>query len=366
LPDQEVDLVINKRGIRKHPSVPTSEQSLRSHQGLKQRARGLQWLLKLAFDLNCTLDRDESINLIQAFFKKNLKVDGFSLWLVSNAASKPELAAFFGVTAKHYLANRLMPNQEQQAKQVPSRRGYRYIRDLGATSYGPTPGSLLILAVSPESGTLLGFISLYRKKISSFDGSEISLLRETSRFIALHLAKISLFQSTQELAYVDPLTQVFNRRYFDQRFQKEIGRAQRYKRAMSVLMIDIDHFKKYNDRRGHLAGDNAIRQVTALLENNLRKADVVCRYGGEEFVVILPEIDLGQASKVAEKLRKAVMASVFPGEGKAGNGRLTISIGVAAFPENGKHAEQILLRADQALYKAKNAGRNQVMIADPQ
>lgn len=140
-----------------------------------------------------------------------------------------------------------------------------------------------------------------------------------------------------------------------------IGRAQRYERTISLLMVDIDHFKKYNDILGHMAGDEALRQVATTLEKNLRRADVVCRFGGEEFVVILPEIGSKAASWVAEKLRDAVLAVHFPGEEKLPHKNLTISIGVASFPENGQSSEEVLLQADKALYRAKDLGRNRVI-----
>ena len=117
-------------------------------------------------------------------------------------------------------------------------------------------------------------------------------------------------------AYTDALTSIFNRRYFDQRYTREILRARRYKRNLSVLMIDIDHFKVYNDTFGHLMGDKVLQKVAQVLETELRRADVICRYGGEEFVVILPEIDLHNAYYVAEKLRNAVITSTFSGDDK--------------------------------------------------
>ena len=125
-------------------------------------------------------------------------------------------------------------------------------------------------------------------------------------------------------------------------------------------MIDIDHFKIYNDTFGHLLGDKVLRKVALTLEKNLRRADVLCRYGGEEFVVLLPEIDLMRGAYVAEKLRTAILQETFEGEEELPIQNLTVSIGIASFPENGDSAEVVLDRADQALYEAKNAGRNMV------
>jgi diguanylate cyclase (GGDEF)-like protein len=345
------------------PNLPSnSGEILTMVYGLKRRIRNLEWFLKLAFELNRTLDRSETITLILNFFKNNLHVDGFSFWLVSGSTKKLEMVTFFGTPAEVYLSYLLSPLRQPPFKLGHDPDRYHYFDELPTT--GKTePGSLLILPLAPEAGQPLGFISLFREKSAAFGSKEILLLRETARFITLHLRKISLFHNTRELAFVDSLTQIFNRRYFDQRYPKEIGRAQRYERTISLLMVDIDHFKKYNDILGHMAGDEALRQVATTLEKNLRRADVVCRFGGEEFVVILPEIGSKAASWVAEKLRDAVLAVHFPGEEKLPHKNLTISIGVASFPENGQSSEEVLLQADKALYRAKDLGRNRVIMA---
>jgi diguanylate cyclase (GGDEF)-like protein len=130
-------------------------------------------------------------------------------------------------------------------------------------------------------------------------------------------------------------------------------------------MIDIDRFKLYNDTYGHLMGDEVLRKVANVLELNLRRADVLCRYGGEEFVVILPEINAEQACLVAEKLRTAVIDVDFAGEEKMPSHQVTISIGVSAFPESGDTEQDVLQKADDALYRAKNTGRNRVVMLQP-
>jgi diguanylate cyclase (GGDEF)-like protein len=129
-------------------------------------------------------------------------------------------------------------------------------------------------------------------------------------------------------------------------------------------MIDIDHFKKYNDALGHLLGDVALRKVAAVLEKNLRRADIACRYGGEEFVVLLPESDSSHAVMAAEKLRQAILKVDFEGEDKMPDGVVSVSIGVAAYPEHGEDAGELLHHADKGLYEAKRGGRNRVVLLD--
>jgi diguanylate cyclase (GGDEF)-like protein len=163
-------------------------------------------------------------------------------------------------------------------------------------------------------------------------------------------------EQLNNLAVRDGLTGIFNRRYFEHRILEEIERAGRYETALALVMIDIDGFKKLNDEFGHLLGDEVLRMLAVLLTQQLRKADVVCRYGGEEFAVLLPEITVENASSVADKLRRVVEAFPFPGVPRP----VTMSCGVARFPDNGATRDELVKAADAALYNAKQSGRNRV------
>ncbi|MBN2000756.1 GGDEF domain-containing protein, partial [candidate division KSB1 bacterium] len=214
-----------------------------------------------------------------------------------------------------------------------------------------------------EPERTIGLIVLIRQDNNAFDSAEISQLEQISVHVAAVIDKTILYHTTKELAFTDGLTGIFNRRYFDQRYLREILRARRYKRSLSILMIDIDHFKIYNDTFGHLMGDEVLKKVSQELEMNIRRADILCRFGGEEFVIILPEIDIKHAAMVAEKLRTAVSHTGIRGEENMPNKNVTISIGVAAFPENGEDGIKLLEKADQALYQAKKNGRNRIETA---
>lgn len=162
-----------------------------------------------------------------------------------------------------------------------------------------------------------------------------------------------------ELAMTDPLTKALNRRAFSQKFTEEIERAQRYKRPILIAMIDVDHFKMFNDMEGHVFGDEALKKIAALMTSNLRKSDTLARYGGEEFIVMMPETGLARGREICERLRQAVEAARFQGQKQ--EAFLTISLGMAAFPEDGATAEELTKAADASLYAAKEAGRNRVM-----
>jgi two-component system cell cycle response regulator len=161
------------------------------------------------------------------------------------------------------------------------------------------------------------------------------------------------------LAHTDPLTQVLNRRALTVRLTSEMERARRYESVISLLMIDIDHFKTINDTHGHLVGDDVLREVAALLSESIRSVDVVARYGGEEFVVVLPETPLIGAVKFAERMRERMEQTAFVQA--HGGVHLTASIGVAAYPSPDLLlADDLFARADEALYRAKADGRNKV------
>ncbi len=163
----------------------------------------------------------------------------------------------------------------------------------------------------------------------------------------------------ERLAVTDGLTGVFNHRRFQETMQAELVRAERHRRPVSVLMVDVDFFKKVNDTLGHPAGDDLLRRLAQVLGQDLRQTDLIARYGGEEFAVILPETSKTEAMQVAERMRVAVEERI-NAEGNWPN-RVTVSIGVATYPEDGKEGEQILVAADQAMYVAKRQGRNRVI-----
>jgi two-component system cell cycle response regulator len=164
------------------------------------------------------------------------------------------------------------------------------------------------------------------------------------------------------LAHTDPLTQVLNRRALTVRLASELERARRYDSMLTLLMVDLDHFKRVNDTYGHLVGDEVLREVATLLQNEVRSVDVVARYGGEEFVVVLPETSLVGATTFAERIREHVAATPFAAS-LVEPLRLTASVGVSAYPSATVNSvDDLFARADEALYRAKADGRNRVCL----
>ena len=191
------------------------------------------------------------------------------------------------------------------------------------------------------------------------------LAQAVAEQVSLSLANIQLRERLQHQSVRDPLTGLYNRRYLEESIQRELGRAKREKSTLSVIMLDLDHIKRRNDDYGHSAGDKVLVIVSELLRNALRGEDLVCRFGGEEFTLIMPGATLEIAAQRAEQLRCSIEQLTID-IGEETTLTVTSSLGIAAYPDHGDDAQLLLNVADDALYKAKHAGRNQVAIATAQ
>ncbi len=192
--------------------------------------------------------------------------------------------------------------------------------------------------------------------------SQHRLARTFAEHAALALANLNLREILRMQSVRDSLTGLYNRRYMEESLEREVRRSTRKKSSLGVMMIDVDHFKRFNDTFGHEAGDAVLRTLANLFRTQLRGEDVVCRYGGEEFTMILPEASLDATRQRAEQLREAAKHATTEFRGKSLD-PVTLSIGVSCFPENGNAGETLLRAADAALYRAKELGRDHVVVA---
>ncbi len=223
------------------------------------------------------------------------------------------------------------------------------------------PEELIALPLR-AGGQPFGVLTLFRAKGRPLGKDQVQALYASVNHLALALKNATLFSQVKSRADHDGLTRIHNRRAFDDRLVEELRRHQRYRQPMSLLMLDIDHFKGINDAFGHLVGDHVLREVGRLLSETVRSTDFTARYGGEEFVVILPQTAEEPSRILAERLRSLIAAARFVHDGQPFS--ITVSIGVATLlPGALTKRRDLLEKADQALYQAKNKGRNQVCTA---
>jgi diguanylate cyclase (GGDEF)-like protein len=207
---------------------------------------------------------------------------------------------------------------------------------------------------------VVGVLSIQNYEPGVYDDEHIKLLETIAAQAAIAVENARLFERTQSLAIVDALTGVNNRGHFYTQAILEIERAMRYGEPLSVIMLDLDHFKMVNDTYGHKSGDLVLQLVAKIFQQSLRKVDIIGRYGGEEFVFLLPETSLEEAGVVAERLRTLIAEYEVPVQ--AGTIRVTACLGVASLENCSGNIDALLECADQALYAAKQGGRNQVRL----
>lgn len=216
---------------------------------------------------------------------------------------------------------------------------------------------------------LVGVLNLADKQDgNSFTETDLTLVQSFAGQAVTMIDRAAVLERAgqlETLSVTDPLTGLYNRRFLETRLEEERSRSQRQGQSFCLILADLDNFKIYNDICGHLAGDKALRKAANLMRRSAREMDLVVRYGGEEFCLILPVTSKKESLFVAERLRRAIESDAFPGETNLPLGRLTVSLGVAAFPEDGDSIHDLIHAADLALYRAKDLGRNRTVLYDP-
>jgi diguanylate cyclase (GGDEF)-like protein/PAS domain S-box-containing protein len=227
------------------------------------------------------------------------------------------------------------------------------------TKHDHQPNISLCLPMMAQNKSI-GLLYLASNNNYALNEHKQQFARTVAENISLNIANLQLRESLHQNSIRDALTGLFNRRYLEESLERELYLAQRKNYSVGVIMLDIDHFKRFNDTFGHEAGDYVLKEVAKLLQNEVRKGDIPCRYGGEELTVIMPEADLDLAFNRAEKIRLEISQLILKHHEKL-LGQITASLGVACYPENGKTLEKVMQIADNYLYQAKKQGRNCVI-----
>lgn len=283
------------------------------------------------------IDRDKTV---QDLLKEELELVGYKVWAISDVDKVLDL---FKETPFGIILTDL---------KLPGVDGIELIRKFKELSSNAS-----VIAIVPYHSVKLAIAAMSKGDIidyvtKPFNIEEVKLVlrRAVDRQYLVHQAGQKEFY--QELSILDGLTGVYNRRYLDEILRREVERAKRYNQPLSILMLDIDDFKKYNDTHGHQAGDEILKKLANFLIEAVRAADMVFRYGGEEFVVFLPQTLKQGAVEVAKRLINLERQSL----------AVTISMGVISYPEDGQDIDELLQRVDMALYQAKRLGKDRICL----
>jgi diguanylate cyclase (GGDEF)-like protein len=332
----------------------------------RAQASAITQISELGSLLQACASRDEAFRIIPERMRRLFPGTSGALSLLSTTGNRAESQAEWGPCAP---ADHIFAPAECWAL----RRGCSHVHPGGESAlccpHLSADGASVCLPLI-ANGEALGVLAIQENEFIARDPSSSDqfpawrpLATAAAEHIALALSNLSLRESLRIQAVRDPLTGLYNRRYMQEFLERELQRARRLRHPLSVLMLDLDHFKRYNDRFGHAEGDELLRALGDTLLHSIRSDDVACRYGGEEFAIVLPECPLPLATGRAEQICKRIkqISTLCPGEARD---PVTVTIGVAAYDDNGANTVALLLKlADQALYQAKHDGRERVAVA---
>jgi diguanylate cyclase (GGDEF)-like protein len=366
----EIQSASQAREIRALERIEALRERVEALEREKQRFEGqlkeLHAVLALNRGLSATLDPAVWLREVLPLVTRVLPGDAVALWMFGEGGTVLQRAAVLGST----MPATPIPRGGGIVGLVAATGQALLVSDLAAESRvepaelltGPG-GTYLAVPCRSPAGSMVALLTAQSATPHDFPLATLDLAQAIGGHLAAAWENVQLYQRTREMATRDELTGLWNRRHLAEQLDQEIQRARRYGHPFAVVLVDIDDFKLYNDTHGHLAGDELLRQLAGLLLRTTRRADVVARIGGEEFVIVLPESDTPGAAALAEKVRDAVAAAPFPGRESQPEGRLTVTLGFACFPDDGQDPVVLLELADRALYLGKHDGGNCVRSA---
>ncbi|MEJ2543286.1 MAG: sensor domain-containing diguanylate cyclase [Calditrichaceae bacterium] len=363
--DYQEKIILQSRVNTLKRDVIDSQTELRqSERLLKKRAYEIHNLMEISNELYSILNLDQLINSAlltlvgqlscQRTFAMiyNQKEREYSHYF--SKGFKSDILKNISMEVDHpivkYFSKKPVPQLVQNMiKSSAMRKTARQIKNL----------DIEIIAPLMHHGSLRGFIGCGSKlHEGSFDDADIQIFSILVNIISISISNAQMYEDVKEMSFTDAMTGLNNYRYFENRLIEEINRSMRNKTVVSLLMLDIDDFKNYNDELGHQAGDEALRTVGWILKNTVRDGDIVSRYGGEEFAIIMPGMEKDLVEILAERIRSKIEEFPFYKQHVQPKGSLTISLGGSTFPNDASNFETLINKSDQALYYSKKSGRN--------
>ncbi|RMF57352.1 MAG: GGDEF domain-containing protein [Calditrichaeota bacterium] len=339
------------------------------NQQLRKKVYELQNLVEISFQLNSMLDEQQ----IMHNYSRNVfgMLGSRSLVILSSTSpyAKTFVPVYFRGLEKAQAKTLGIRKSEPLVRGFKRKPETRQVRGLDTAEVADDylkalkRAGISVIAPIAHRQALLGLVLLGKKhNAGRYSRGERELFSLLTNLFAVAFANARLYGQMERMSLTDPLTGLFNRRYFENYLHSEVARAKRFNHPISLVMLDVDHFKHFNDQLGHTNGDQLLKELADLLTRTVRCSDVVARYGGEEFCVILPEISTEGAVSFSERLRHAVYQHPFDKREVQPEGHVTISLGAATFPSDAQVTNELVEKADFALYRAKNRGRNQVAV----
>lgn len=363
-PNPEIVFLIAKNLINAK-KLELENEKLRAQN--KQTVETLNFFEEISKILTSSLELDEMLKAIMKKAKDVIKADAWAVLLLDEESNELVFKSIEGRKKKNFHQMRVKLG-EGIAGWVAKEKVPVIVPDVSRDTrfscktdkvITDRVSSLLCVPIISKDRTIGVIEMVNKKRTKPFSKEDLDFMLKLVDHAALAIERATLYQKMAELVITDDLTKLFNTRYLHRSLDTEIYRCDRYKTSLSLIFMDVDHFKLINDTHGHLVGSKLLVEIAQLLLKHLRSADIVARYGGDEYVIVLPQTSPEAATKIAERLRKNIEQNVFLKK----DGyfiKVTASFGVASYPESAKTKEELLRLADEAMYRVKNTTRNGV------
>ncbi len=352
----------SRRPARKSPASVQSRMLALVHE--------LRFLVDTTHALASAREPKSVLRIIFDKAKTMIRCEAWSLFLVDASTQELIFDMVGGPKARRLKGQRIKSGQgiagwvAQSGKPTmvaDTGKDRRFLPDIDRATKFVTRSVLCVPIFSKKRPVAV--LEMINKVGKPFDRQDLRLLTHLSEQASIALERATLHEQAATLGLIDELTKLYNHRYLEQALDREVRRCRRYGSIMALIFLDLDRFKAINDCYGHLLGSQCLAEVAKIMAESVRDVDILARYGGDEFVTILPETPLATAKSVADRLHHAVGSHVFL-KNAGINVHLSASIGIAGFPNHAKTKEELIRKADEAMYRAKTSGRNRLCIAD--